>query len=995
LLCAVAFSVVAAHKVDAQPFSPVRSDPSKVGNVPVADVLQRLGAKLENRVTRNQLDSYSRHFDRLDRDGDGRHSTVEYIDSAGYMTPDARRGIFNASDSDQDGFVTKAEYILNRMVTDEAKEIVQGLDENGDGLVTRDEFLRNTRITDATLARPIVDALDVNNDGELRIPESLRVWGAWARIGRKPAEQRIATRQGELGDSDAGTTRDTRQANTGRPGGPSPSSSDTRLGQRPIGGPPTSGSPPSVDEVFERFDGNRDGKLVESEIPEFARQFILPADANEDDAVTKQELERFRGSRRRGRQGRPERPAGDRAASSSGRPDGFSPFSGQGRVRPGQAGLGRLAFSGLEIGKPFPSVKIVDADGKEFSTEQLKGHYAVFVAGCLTCPAFLGSYPGVEAAHRDYASKGVKFYYVYRALAHPENNGIVKPFSLEERLMHVAEARTRLKTRVPWLADNMNNDFKRAIGNTNNSEFVLDPEGRIVHMQMWSNGDRLRAALAEHVGPVAKPTTVAELGIPSFRMRPNTRGAVLPRIEVPGIMVPLKIEPKENGQPFYVKLRAEAEQSVLEKGSGKVYLGFHIDPIHNTHWNNLADPLQFEIKAPSGTKVTPGSGEGPKLEVESDSDPREFLVSLENASPDSPLNLTVHYFACSEDPAWCKSIKQEYSIRLARDEFGGAVFGRSFVPGGPFRGDPVSQGPSQRGSGRPGGGFGGPRPPAARRGPPSAEALFSRFDRNADGKLTEGEVPAMLWQRLSNTDADDDGAITPEEFEKNRNRRPPADPPTGERSGQQKQSSGPQGIEPASANCPACAMGLTAEFVFKRLDVNEDGKIVVEEFEKSPAVRGEAQAREAVGKIDTSGDGVLAWEEFETAYRIRHADCKKTSPEGKEGGNPIAGPDGRGDGNRFSQVFILRSDRNGDGRIDKEEFRGSDFGFDRMDKNGNGFIELDELNELHQRRLADPKTMHQRLQDGDVRRPPQGKRPKEMGKPSESRKRPTEIPSSR
>ena len=404
----------------------------------------------------------------------------------------------------------------------------------------------------------------------------------------------------------------------------------------------------------------------------------------------------------------------------------------------------------------------------------------MLVAGCLTCPAFLGSYRGVEAVHRDYASKGVKFYYVYRALAHPENNGIVKPFSLKERLMHIGEARQRLKTQVPWLADNMNNDFKRTIGNTNNSEFVLDPEGRIVHMQMWSNGDRLRVVLEKHAGPVDKPTTVADLRIRPFQMRPNTSGTVLPRIEVPGIMVPLKIEPKQSGQPFYVKLRAEAEESVLEKGSGKIYLGFHIDPIHKTHWNNLADPLHFEIKALSPAKVTPASGDGPKLQIESDSDPREFLISIDGADTDAPLNLTVRYFACSDDPAWCKPVEQEYSIHLARDEFGGAVFGRTFVPGGPFRGGPSRGGPGQRPSGRPFGDFGGQRPQAARpgsAGPPSAQALFSRFDRNGDGKLAEGEVPAGLWQRLRDTDANDDGAITPEEFGKNRNRRPPTDPP--------------------------------------------------------------------------------------------------------------------------------------------------------------------------------------------------------------------------
>jgi hypothetical protein len=89
----------------------------------------------------------------------------------------------------------------------------------------------------------------------------------------------------------------------------------------------------------------------------------------------------------------------------------------------------------------------------------------VLVAGCLSCTAFLGSYREIEAVHRDYAPKGVKFYYVYRALAHPENNSVIKPFVIKERLMHIEEAQKRLKTKVPWLADNMNNDFKRTAAN--------------------------------------------------------------------------------------------------------------------------------------------------------------------------------------------------------------------------------------------------------------------------------------------------------------------------------------------------------------------------------------------------------------------------------------------------------------------------------------------------------------------------------------------------
>ena len=42
----------------------------------------------------------------------------------------------------------------------------------------------------------------------------------------------------------------------------------------------------------------------------------------------------------------------------------------------------------------------------------------------------------------------------------------------------------------------------------------------------------------------------------------------------------------------------------------------------------------------------------------------------------------------------------------------------------------------------------------------------------------------------------------------------------------------------------------------------------------------------------------------------------------------------------------------------------------RLDQNKNGFIEIDELGELHQSRMNDPKSMRERLQSGDVRQPP-------------------------
>jgi hypothetical protein len=44
----------------------------------------------------------------------------------------------------------------------------------------------------------------------------------------------------------------------------------------------------------------------------------------------------------------------------------------------------------------------------------------------------------------DYQPKGVEFFYIYKPLAHPEYDNYVSPFTIQERLMHVMEAKRRL-----------------------------------------------------------------------------------------------------------------------------------------------------------------------------------------------------------------------------------------------------------------------------------------------------------------------------------------------------------------------------------------------------------------------------------------------------------------------------------------------------------------------------------------------------------------------
>ena len=283
----------------------------------------------------------------------------------------------------------------------------------------------------------------------------------------------------------------------------------------------------------------------------------------------------------------------------------------------------------------------------------------------------------METIYRDYAPKGVDFYYIYKTLAHPELNGYLEPFTLEERLMHVKEAQRTLGSEITWISDTMSNDLKHALGDSPNSEFVVDPTGKIVRMRAWSRPDELRRDLEQLVGPVENPTRVSDLNLKIEAPPKVAASGVVPRVRVPGRMMPVKIEPQSSSQPFYMKLRAEVDQRFLREGEGILYLGFHPDPLYHVHWNNLVDPVKFEITAPDGITVSPAKGEGPKVKEVSDIDPREFLVNIKKSgNSQEPLQLAVRYFACNDEEGWCVAISQEYSISLEPDRDGGRTRSR-------------------------------------------------------------------------------------------------------------------------------------------------------------------------------------------------------------------------------------------------------------------------------------------------------------------------------
>ena len=326
---------------------------------------------------------------------------------------------------------------------------------------------------------------------------------------------------------------------------------------------------------------------------------------------------------------------------------------------------------------------------------------------------------------RDYQPQGVKFYYIYKALAHPETNGYVTPFNLKERLMHVDEAKRTLGSRIPWICDSMNNDLKHALGNRPNSEFIVDPEGKIVVARDWSSPAELRSDLERLVGPVSQPTKISELAMPTRKPPEKAPTGVVKRLSVPEQMSPRKITAVESEIPHYAKLRAEM-------GTEKLYLGFFLDPLYKVHWNNKAPALTFNIKAPTGVTVTPTEGKAETVEVDADADPREFLVTVEGRSTE-PMIVTVKYFACDDAETFCVPVSQEYLVSFERDPDGGTRR---------QTGDRMAQNRGSSGRSR------------------MAEmmqriALMRALDINADGKLSADEIesaPASLRKIDNNGD---------------------------------------------------------------------------------------------------------------------------------------------------------------------------------------------------------------------------------------------------
>ena len=194
------------------------------------------------------------------------------------------------------------------------------------------------------------------------------------------------------------------------------------------------------------------------------------------------------------------------------------------------------------------------------------------------------------------------------------------------------------------------------------SQFVFDQSGKVVHRDSWGRGSSLRESLEQLVGKPDQTTSVADLNLPRFEhhLTPENE-MLLERLRVDGVAVPLMVEAGGDAGSVsdllssdyaesnrYAKLRPEADQALMDTGNGKLYLGFRQDPVLGALWNNLAKPPTYKIEA-EGVEFSPATASSPRLEVESDDEPREFLVDVKGWKADNPIVVKIQYFACNKE----------------------------------------------------------------------------------------------------------------------------------------------------------------------------------------------------------------------------------------------------------------------------------------------------------------------------------------------------------
>ena len=169
------------------------------------------------------------------------------------------------------------------------------------------------------------------------------------------------------------------------------------------------------------------------------------------------------------------------------------------------------------------------------------------------------------------------------------------------------------------------------------------------------------------------------------------------------------------------------------------------------------------------------------------------------------------------------------------------------------------QGQGPRAQGQQGKGQGGQRGQGHRGGTQMIEFLFTRFDKDKNGKISESEAPDRMKQRFSNLDTNGDNSVSKEElqavFEKMAGQQEGNGAKGGKGKGQGKNGAGKgqgqgQGRRGGQSFDPAQ--------LIQRFDKNNDGILSLDEAPE--------KMKDRFDRVDGNSDGQVTVEELKATF---------------------------------------------------------------------------------------------------------------------------------
>jgi Ca2+-binding EF-hand superfamily protein len=223
--------------------------------------------------------------------------------------------------------------------------------------------------------------------------------------------------------------------------------------------------------------------------------------------------------------------------------------------------------------------------------------------------------------------------------------------------------------------------------------------------------------------------------------------------------------------------------------------------------------------------------------------------------------------------------------------------------------------------------------PETKSGVLDAEKLFSRLDANGDGQLAFDEVNEQhrrLYQRLvRRNDADGNGSLSLAEFKDGLNEAPPETP-----------ADEPRG--PGERN-EQLARFLQADpnELFKQLDADGDGKLVLEEL---PG-QSRPQFAQFFQRADVDRDKELSPDEFRKGHeQLRQflgAAGPGQTPRPVQGTRPVPGAGGQA--MPPGRKLYVTLDLDGDGSLSADEIAKASESLKKLDLDGDGTVSRREL----------------------------------------------------